>query len=250
VGLFACATTDKGVYCWGHKDEAKSTAPVLEDQPRGAIRVEVGAYHACALMSDGEVRCWGRNNWGQLGYRRNGPASPEVAADLGGETKLPAMRSARNVTDIAVQAYWNLVATRDRGMLFWGRSMPFDGASIEEGEAIDSPTASAVEVPKNVVAVSAGYRSGCFITTGGQILCFGANGAGELGAPPYRARFFNPRRVPGIRGARAISSGPVHACALTDDEKVYCWGDNTGGRLGIGHTRVGPVGPTRLSFPQ
>ena len=28
----------------------------------------VGGAHNCALMGDGTLRCWGANNYGQLGY--------------------------------------------------------------------------------------------------------------------------------------------------------------------------------------
>ena len=32
-----------------------------------AVQVSVGYYHACAVLSDGYIKCWGRGNHGQLG---------------------------------------------------------------------------------------------------------------------------------------------------------------------------------------
>jgi alpha-tubulin suppressor-like RCC1 family protein len=32
-----------------------------------AVGVSVGAYHSCALLGDGTARCWGFNQYGQLG---------------------------------------------------------------------------------------------------------------------------------------------------------------------------------------
>jgi alpha-tubulin suppressor-like RCC1 family protein len=32
-----------------------------------ATQVSVGKRHACALLSDGRVKCWGDNRYGQLG---------------------------------------------------------------------------------------------------------------------------------------------------------------------------------------
>ena len=34
---------------------------------RTAISLSVGGYHACAILDDGSVSCWGRNDYGQLG---------------------------------------------------------------------------------------------------------------------------------------------------------------------------------------
>src|SRR5262245_7483768 len=46
--------------------EAASEAPVA---PRAykAIAVTSGRYHACALLEDHRVKCWGDNDYGQLG---------------------------------------------------------------------------------------------------------------------------------------------------------------------------------------
>ena len=41
------------------------------------ISIVAGANHTCALLSDGRVVCWGRNQFGQLGI--------ESTADLGTE---------------------------------------------------------------------------------------------------------------------------------------------------------------------
>jgi len=35
-----------------------------------------------------------------------------------------------------------------------------------------------------------------------------------------------------------IAAGWVHTCALLDDASVKCWGNNLGGRLGVGDTNT------------
>jgi alpha-tubulin suppressor-like RCC1 family protein len=41
----------------------------LVDLGTGKLAADVvaGGYHACALLTDSSVKCWGRNNYGQLG---------------------------------------------------------------------------------------------------------------------------------------------------------------------------------------
>lgn len=79
----ACATLiSGGVECWGRKVGVTTTnlfgtpcapadaclyTPTAVTLPAPAIRVGVGAEHACALVNTGDVYCWGDNTNGQLG---------------------------------------------------------------------------------------------------------------------------------------------------------------------------------------
>jgi alpha-tubulin suppressor-like RCC1 family protein len=43
-------------------------------------------------------------------------------------------------------------------------------------------------------------------------------------------------RVAGGLKFQRVNAGPIHTCAVTIDNKGYCWGYNTGGQLGDGTT--------------
>ena len=73
---FACATTSSGVSCWGYNGSGQlgngssanlSNVPVQVSNLGSAVAVAAGIYHACALLSDGSVQCWGSNTYDQLG---------------------------------------------------------------------------------------------------------------------------------------------------------------------------------------
>lgn len=75
---FTCATTARGSeFCWGSDDkgqlgigtmsEKDSTRPVQVLGVTQAVDTAVGDSHACILDRSGHARCWGRNQWGQLG---------------------------------------------------------------------------------------------------------------------------------------------------------------------------------------
>ena len=79
AGTFGtCAVLDGGeLKCWGGitqgigeiigDDETPAEAdPVVIGGP--VERVSVGYTHSCVLLANGRIRCWGRNDSGELGY--------------------------------------------------------------------------------------------------------------------------------------------------------------------------------------
>ena len=77
----ACAVLSGGaVKCWGYGgygqvgDGGTSDrfAPVaVSGLSSGVAKIVAGAYHTCALMTSGNVKCWGRNDEGELGDGTN-----------------------------------------------------------------------------------------------------------------------------------------------------------------------------------
>jgi hypothetical protein len=73
----SCAVLADGtVRCWGANalgqlgdgTTTRRTTPVPVSGITGAVAVTAGWWHhSCALLGDGTVRCWGDNQWGQLG---------------------------------------------------------------------------------------------------------------------------------------------------------------------------------------
>jgi len=79
---FGCALDAGGdVACWGRDDAGQrglssfgSPEPAADDEPavrEDALKVQVGQNHACALLADGTVSCWGRNDYGETGAPPN-----------------------------------------------------------------------------------------------------------------------------------------------------------------------------------
>ncbi len=92
---FSCAVSADQVYCWGANEYGQlgdgSTEPSLVPLPvaleGAATSVALGTEHACAIVMEGDevvVRCWGRNDGGQLGDGTTESSPAPVRVDLEG----------------------------------------------------------------------------------------------------------------------------------------------------------------------
>ncbi len=126
----------------------------------GVLDVSAGERHACVLLSDRTVRCWGSGAMGQLGSgdtRDYGSGDPAAVVGL------------TDVTQLAAGQYHTCARRGDGGVWCWG-NLP--GASL---------TAGPVGGLGGVVEVASGSRSACARLTGGGVRCWGNNDFGQLG---------------------------------------------------------------------
>ena len=85
---------DDSLVCWGlngygqlgvGNNDDQNTPQVVNLGQKTAKYVECGIDETCAILNDDSMVCWGRNNYGQLGYgdttQRTSP--PTTAVDLG-----------------------------------------------------------------------------------------------------------------------------------------------------------------------
>ena len=79
--------------------------------------------------------------------------------------------------------------------------------------------------------VSSGDYHACAIQGGGIVMCWGANGSGQLGNGSATGSV-TPVRTSNIANATRVSAGGAHSCALINDGTIRCWGDDGFGQLG------------------
>jgi len=110
-----------------------------------------------------------------------------------------------------------------------------------------------VEVPGGVLAknITCGLEHCCTLLVDGRVMCWGNNRQGQLGT---LASWPGGCVVPGGfqgdqsfcdtmvavdlgqgRTALAVKAGSTHNCALLDNNRIKCWGENRHGQLGHGH---------------
>ncbi len=177
-----------------------------------ATAVSTASDHACALLSDRTVRCWGQNDQGQLG---DGTTTPRLTA--------VAVRGLSNVIDVSA-AWPYTCAVVDGGsgsgpVKCWGASNKWTG----NGPSNRSLVPITVGGITDALAVTAGGGSACALLADRTVECWGDNSRGELGNGT-RASSSTPVVVPGLSGVQAIDAGDGSVCAVMQDAMVRCWG--------------------------
>jgi alpha-tubulin suppressor-like RCC1 family protein len=187
-----------------------------------AVAVSIGGSHACAVLANGTVRCWGGNAYGELG---SAPSLPSLTP-----VTVPGLT---NVVAVSAGSTHTCAILGNGTVRCWGRN---GSGRLGNGSNINSPTPVAVSGLTNVVAISAGASHSCAVLANGTGRCWGDNRKGRLGNGSSAAGSLTPVAVSGLTNAVAISAGGEHSCALLANGSARCWGRNGSGRLGNGST--------------
>ena len=112
------------------------------------------------------------------------------------------------------------------------------------------PSCVKVLKPDQVVAVSCGRYHTVVAMRSGQVWAMGCNSEGQLGVGRGAEWLSAPQKVPGLpHHVVQLAAGASHSMALTAEGKVFVWGSNTEGQLGLGGESEETVHcPTQLSL--
>lgn len=194
-GDHACALLDDGtVRCWGFNpdgalglghldtvgdDELPSSVPVLSFETP-AVEIQTALRHTCVRLESGEVKCWGRNNAGELGL---GDVEPRTDADA-----VPPVSLGGAVVDLAAGGGHGCALLDDGALRCWGDAnfgrLGYGNASNDVGddELPDSQPALALAVGV-VHDIDVGNSFSCARVDDGEVMCWGANNAGQIAQP-------------------------------------------------------------------
>ncbi|GEM_PF-2151305 len=243
-----CITYSNGtIYCFGGNYAGQLGDGTLVDKniPTLVIdinnAIKVGACgtgggqgsHTCALLNDGQIKCWGDNAVGQLGDGTTiAKSTPTYVSGI------------NNAVDIYMSGPHSCALLSTGTIKCWGFG--------QYGQLGDGNTNYSNSLPvdvniTDVNQVSTGGFHTCALLNNGTVKCWGYNGDGRVGDGTTTQRttpvFAN------ITAVKKISIGYQHSCALLIDGNIKCWGMNDYGQIGDGtlSTRVNPVYVSGLS---
>lgn len=209
--------------------------------------IAMGPNHSCSINTLGELFCWGDNSNGELGRGTVGSSfySPAAASlgtlgvsqvAAGGATTLAAAHTCAVVYDTAN-------GNADAGVRCWGNNAygqlginsEYVSPNVGEGNPV-----TPIGLTSGVFAVSAGGAHTCALlsysneSSGGGLKCWGYNGNGQLGIGSTQSALA-PASVENFStaGAKGISAGGSHTCAISNIGSLFCWGQNNDGQLGL-----------------
>ncbi|CAE7411195.1 HERC2, partial [Symbiodinium sp. KB8] len=249
----ACARLqDTTVRCWGYNwgsragsglwylSAASSTPIALGGTP---VAIAAGHDHSCAVLSSGQVQCWGVNVYGERFHPNSHVSSSGQPAN--------AIASARQVCagdrmtcllldDGRVQCVGNTYSgIQGTGSTFYTT----DKTSLSTLNAVGT-----VQLSEPASSISCGAYHACAVLASGDVQCWGSGGysttlRARLGQPGLTSSHIGDNETPASLGpvqlsgpAVAVEAGPIQSCAVLATGHLQCWGRNFKGELFYGHT--------------
>ena len=248
-GRHTCALTSLGnVKCWGYGSfgqlgsSEETFHPPDEEEPLGLSRdaplpvlvesggvalsgvaqVGTGNNHSCAVMNEGNVKCWGGGS-GELGnntYNQSYFPVDVVAAD-------GSNNSLSGVTQMTGGNQFVCALTSGEGVKCWGagrtgrlgygqyhnRNFPVDVISGKDSTAVLS----------GVLAIRSGGSHACALTSVGKTVCWGDNDHGQLGKGSSGGTNYPVTVVAGENSSDFLNVGTYQrSYTCTDDGSVSC----------------------------
>ena len=259
----SCVVTDQGmVKCWGYNSNGElgvGNNHHVGDNPnemgenqaftdlgsnQTAVDIDAGTSHVCAVMANGEVKCWGQENNYQLGgYRSSniGDQPNEMGDSFSGALSPP---SGEKFVEVTTSNSASCARTDAGNVYCWGNGQNYLVSSSSTSSSIQYSSTSPIQLKEQAVKVVLGNWFGCALLQSHEVQCWGKNSHGELftGNTTHNSLHQNDPVIDfgtGV-GATDIMAGEDFACAVLTTQGTVCWGTSSSNRNGrtsqFGHT--------------
>ncbi|CAN0212636.1 unnamed protein product [Pylaiella littoralis] len=223
------------------------------------VAVRAGGWHTCCIIEGDHLKCWGYNQWGELGLGDHDDRGDEPD-EMGDNLDFVDLGDDARVVSLAL-GDWHTCALLDGGSVkCWGKN--FSGQlglgddehrgdnSGEMGDDLDEVDLGG----KQASAIAAGEEHTCAILEDGSLVCWGLGTSGQLGQGNADSIGDSSNDMSNLaaidlgsgRTAVEVAAGGNHTCAILDNADVKCWGNNDFGELGQGDTLSRGSGPGEM----
>ena len=259
--IHTCAILDNDTLkCWGSNAQGQlgqgnitnkgntagsmgdSLVPISLGTLKTALEISAGLDHTCVILNDNNLKCFGRNDRGQLG--KDSTASIGNAAGQMGDS-LTNINLGAGRTAVAISSGYSLTcALLDNGLVkCWGRNqsgqLGLDSNVLSKGTAAGD-MASLVGISLGFIPtkISASRQRSCAMNAT-TMKCWGLNTSGQLLIGNTTAMGDNAGEMAALANinlgtgivAANISSGWYGSCVITTNKRIKCFGSAVNGYL-------------------
>lgn len=206
---------DGNVWGWGvlSLGEKYGSTPALISGLSGVKQISAGQYHACALLVDGTLRCWGRNDFGQLGNGTTWGTSGTPVEVMGLD----------KVVQVSCGQLHTCAVREDGSLWCWGIRGSF--RHWVSGDPNEQETPYQIMDISNTAVVGAGHGYfTCALSTTDQLTCWGFEVDKAETTPTYYV-------LPTSGPIKQLSTG-WGACVLLEDHTIQCFEESPPSQAG------------------
>jgi len=168
--------------------------------------VSVGLAHACEVLDDGGVACWGWNHRGQLG--------DGTTEDRGMAVRVVGIEEA---VEVSAGAAYSCAVLRDGTVSCWGLNT---SGQLGDGTTVNRLTPVSVQGLSDAVGVQVGVDTSCAVRRDGTVSCWGERGDAAQGGVTGS---LTPVQLIGLDDVVDLDSRGGAWCARLSDGTVPCW---------------------------
>jgi len=260
----ACALNGEGrAYCWGSDESGErgdgpaagyASAPVAVATGERFTSIQAAGLHSCGLAQSGTAHCWGYARYGVLGTGAGGVVPEPVP--VGNGLRFTSFDTGATFACGVSAGDVHCWGVNHAGEL--GRAPVSDVASRVPAAVAGLPDVETVFTSRQNSVL--GFA--CALAASGEAFCWGQNLFGELGVEPAEdpsgpcesvlvtlTCSTRPVRAGGGMRFHALALGATHACGITRDHEIRCWGRAEQGQLGP-DPAAGGADPVRVELPE
>ena len=243
------------------REKPSKLPPVNFGAGRKAKAISAGGSVVCAILDNDDLKCWGSNEFGQLGQGPGKDKSP-VGLKPDEVQKLPPIQlgTGLKAKAVSVGATHVCAILSDDSLKCWG-----SGQSGQLGQESDidypNPPSDPVNFKgKAVTAVSAGMANITCAQLGSITKCWGDAGYLSIARDPEQPTLsaigdnfdeivnLAPMNFGHGHIAKSVVAGGI-TCGILEDSLLRCWGPAFSGNAGSGNGQVGYTPDELVNLP-
>ncbi|KAM6441453.1 putative E3 ubiquitin-protein ligase HERC6 [Liasis olivaceus] len=188
--------------------------------------------------------CWGSGSYGQLGLGK------KRASQLVPLRRAPPVVGGQEVARVACGERHTLLLLADGSLASCGDNAQGQlGSRLPPGQRrrYVPEQIQALEV-QTIIYISCGKEHSLAVCNQGRVFSWGAGGFGQLGTGKLEDVFI-PKKINSLSmySVIQVACGHYHSIALTKDGRVFSWGQNVHGQLGLGKEFSSQANPCNIS---